>query len=91
MTDASRTMKLAQDNQLGSLIKTQIQAADILLISKTDLVSSDELTRLRAWSREHYLNIAVVKAVDGQLPDQNQNPLPNFQLAFIGLAGQLFA
>ena len=52
VADAESVRSRAQDEATGHAVLTQLRAADLLVVSKTDLVDAATLAELRAWLRE---------------------------------------
>ena len=46
----------------------QIAFADMLILNKVDLVTSDEIARIRAWLDEHFHRYRLVESVRGEVP-----------------------
>lgn len=46
----------------------QIAYSDMLILNKTDLVSGEEIQRIRAWLDEHFARYRLVKSVRGDVP-----------------------
>ena len=46
----------------------QIAFADMLILNKADLVSRDEIARIRAWLDEHFHRYRLVEATRGEVP-----------------------
>ncbi len=46
----------------------QIAFADMIILNKADLVSREEITRIKAWLDEHFHRYRLVEAVRGEVP-----------------------
>lgn len=49
VVDAEAVQRLAADRYVGETVMSQLRAADLLLVNKTDLVSPQALADLRSW------------------------------------------
>ncbi len=54
--------------ELMDLKLRQIAFADMLILNKVDLVSRDEVARIRAWLDEHFHRYRLVEAMRGEVP-----------------------
>ena len=68
VVDAENLQTLADDPLTSRLFKNQIAAADLILLSKIDLVDENQRALSRDWLATHYPNKRVVEAVDGNVP-----------------------
>ena len=69
LADAERLCALLDDPRLGETVRRQVEAADLLLLNKTDLV--DAATRARATERLTAVkpNLRIVPTVEAAVPD----------------------
>lgn len=51
LADAETVRQLAADRYVGDTVRDQLAAADMLVLNKTDLVSSQQLSSLQKWAR----------------------------------------
>lgn len=49
VADAEQIRRLVDDKYVGDLVRRQLAAADVIVLSKTDLISADEQQRVRSW------------------------------------------
>jgi G3E family GTPase len=68
LADATRIEQLAGDKQIGPLIATQLAAADLMLLSKSDLTSKGDMARTQNWLQQKFPAARLIEVADGQLP-----------------------
>jgi G3E family GTPase len=69
VADAESVRARAQDPASGHAVLAQLRAADLLVISKTDLVEPSALAEVRAWLREVVgPSTSIVEAAFGDVP-----------------------
>jgi G3E family GTPase len=69
VVDAETARARAQDATTGHQVRAQLRAADLLVITKTDLVGSQAVADLHAWLRELAgASTSIVAAVFGDVP-----------------------
>ncbi len=68
LANAETIREQAVDTYIGDTIQRQLEAADIVIINKTDLVDEDGLVSLRSWMKERNGDVEIVLAQHGQLP-----------------------
>jgi G3E family GTPase len=66
--DAERASVLVKDKFVGGTVKRQLANADLILLNKTDLVSSDELARVRTMLAGLAPQTSVIETVRGDVP-----------------------
>ncbi len=66
--DAETIRTRARDKYVGSLVVSQLSAADILILTKTDLINADEQRAVRAWILERAPRARIINAVHGSVP-----------------------
>jgi len=69
VVDAETVRQRAADEHTGHGVRTQLRAADLLVVNKTDLVDGGALAGLRGWLREIAgTSTAIVDASFGDVP-----------------------
>lgn len=68
LVDAEQIRRQARDKYVGDTVLQQLHAADLLILSKTDLVTSEVVQEVRAWLAMQAPAAHVTEAVAGQLP-----------------------
>jgi G3E family GTPase len=68
LADAARLPALLGDNRVGDTVRTQIRAADIVVLNKIDLVDAAGLAAARAALAAVKPQLRIVDAVDASLP-----------------------
>ncbi len=69
VADAETVRARAEDEHTGHQVRSQLRAADLLVVNKTDLVDPSALERLRAWLRETVgPSTSIVDAAFGNVP-----------------------
>jgi G3E family GTPase len=66
--DAETAVGHADDTEFGALFRTQVEAADLVVLTKGDLVSAGALQAARAWLASRVPGIGIVEAVHGDVP-----------------------
>ncbi|MEM6940084.1 MAG: GTP-binding protein [Pseudomonadota bacterium] len=70
LADAETIEARAQDRYLADTVMRQIESADILVLTKTDLVADSALAQVTAWLKTKSTQAAVVPARQGQCPNE---------------------
>jgi G3E family GTPase len=68
LVDAASIRNRAGDKFVGELVQRQLDAGDILLLSKTDLISRQELRGVRGWLAARTLKSPMVELRHGSAP-----------------------
>lgn len=69
VADAETVRARAADETTGHLVRSQLRAADLLVLNKTDLVDGAQLAQTRAWLRDMTgPSTAIVEASFGEVP-----------------------
>lgn len=69
VADAETVRERAGDEAIAHLVTSQLRAADLLVLNKTDLVDAEALARTRAWLREITgPSTAIVETSFGAVP-----------------------
>lgn len=68
VVDAETMQELAVDSLTSRLFHNQISAADLIVLSKIDLIGDAQRAEARDWLAEHYPDKRVIEAVDGDVP-----------------------
>lgn len=68
MVDAEQILSLADDPLLSDTVTRQITAADLLVLSKTDLVKSDQVSKIKNELAQRFGNLPLLQANQGQVP-----------------------
>ena len=68
LADAELIRRQARDKYVGDTVLQQLQAADLIVLSKTDLITPDTVLEVRAWLAAQALGARIVEAVAGWLP-----------------------
>ena len=58
----------ARDKYVGRLVRNQLAAADLIVLTKSDLVQPERMTEVTKWMRLQRPQARIVPAVDGRLP-----------------------
>lgn len=70
VADAATVMTQARDPRIGSQVSGQLRAADLVVLSKSDLVDQGSLAETRAWLARTAPSAGVVEASHGRVaPD----------------------
>ena len=67
VVDADSVLERLSEKRLESLIERQVEVADVVLLSKTDLVSSDRIAEIRKWIAGKAPQAAVVMSKFGKV------------------------
>lgn len=68
LVDAEMIRRQARDKYVGDTVMQQVRAADLLVLSKTDLVTPATVQEVRAWLVAQAPGARMIEAVAGQLP-----------------------
>ncbi|MGE0881084.1 MAG: GTP-binding protein [Acidimicrobiia bacterium] len=68
IADAEQLQAQARDKFVGDVVRDQLAAADLLVLNKGDLVTSDHLGSLRLWAATRAPHAAIVTAEHGDVP-----------------------
>lgn len=68
VVDATTMATNAEDRFIGSLVLRQLAAADLVLLSKTDLLAAPALAEARIWLADRVASTPVLALRDGQVP-----------------------
>lgn len=66
IVDAEQILDLERDNEVLAVL--QVGAADIVIVNKIDLVTTEHLTRVRAWIRSVINSARIIEVTQGQVP-----------------------
>jgi G3E family GTPase len=70
MVDAETVLDRAQDRYLSDTITRQLADADLIALTRLDLIDNKQANAVRGWLREGWGDTEVVNAVNGQIPPQ---------------------
>ena len=70
VVDAETLRDLAKDSLTSRLFHNQISAADLIVLSKVDLIDDTQRAAARDWLAVHYPAKRVFEAVNGDVPAQ---------------------
>jgi G3E family GTPase len=68
VVDAETMQERVEDPLTRRLFRNQISSADLIVLSKTDLVDASARNRAREWFASHYPGKRVIEAVKGDVP-----------------------
>ena len=68
VVDAETMQDLAEESLTRRLFHSQISAADLIVLSKVDLIDGAQRAEARKWLSEHYPDKRVIEAVAGNVP-----------------------
>jgi len=68
VVDAETVQTLANDPLTSRLFRNQISAADLIVLSKLDLLDELQHAEAREWLAAHYPEMRVIEAVNGDVP-----------------------
>lgn len=68
LADAETVRQRSTDKYVGSLVRRQLQGADLIVLNKTDLVTAPQQASLRIWLREQVPNARIVATTYGAVP-----------------------
>ena len=69
LADAETVRDRARDRYMGDTFICQLEGADIVLLSKPDLVSAEKIATLKEWLKEIASGAQVIAAESGQVPN----------------------
>ncbi len=95
--DAETIRARTKDRYVGDTVLRQIAGADLILVTKTDLIDDDTLAGLRSWLTGIAGNRPVIEAVHGAAPltmllgsGSSEARVPGLELADAGMADDVF-
>ncbi len=68
VVDAESVLHHSADPEYGALFRAQVDAADLAILTKVDLVPAGQLERARNWIASQCAGRAVVESIDGDVP-----------------------
>ena len=68
VADAETVIDRANDKYVASTVRRQLEAADLIVLNKTDLVSAEQLRSLRDWLGANSGGARVLETVRGRVP-----------------------
>lgn len=68
VVDAETLRELAVDPQIGRVFRNQITAADLIALSKLDLLDEAKQEAAKQWLADQFPDKPVVEAVEGEIP-----------------------
>ncbi|MFT4037106.1 MAG: GTP-binding protein [Thermomicrobiales bacterium] len=68
LVDAETIRTRACDRLVGKTVRRQLEGADLLVLTKTDLISAQETAAVRAWLRARVPDTPLVMAEQGHVP-----------------------
>ena len=68
LVDAETLPELAENSLTRRLFNTQISVADLIVLSKIDLLDETQLANAGKWLTENYPDKRVIKAMNGDIP-----------------------
>lgn len=68
VADAEQVRTQAQNKYVGDLVIRQFSQGDLIILNKTDLVSSEELADLRTWFAQIADRKPIIESVNAQIP-----------------------
>lgn len=68
IADAEQLRAQARDKFVGDVVRDQLAAADLLVLNKADLVTTDHLGSLRVWAAAQAPHAAIVTTEHGDVP-----------------------
>lgn len=68
VADAETVRERAGDPQVGATVRRQLEAGDIIVLNKCDLIGEGQRRELKRWLRRLVPQARVIDAVDGQVP-----------------------
>ena len=68
MADAEGIRRQARDKYVGDIVLQQLAAADLLVLTKTDLVAPQAVQEVQRWLAAQVPGVPVVEVVGGQAP-----------------------
>ncbi len=70
LVDAETLQTLAEDPLTSRLFNNQIHSADLIVLSKVDLINVEQREQARAWLKTTYPDKRVIEAVNGNVPTE---------------------
>jgi G3E family GTPase len=70
LADAEQIRSRSVDKYVGGTVISQLRGADMLVLTKTDLVEQSQLDEVRAWLREIAPGTPILHAAHGRLPTE---------------------
>jgi len=67
VADAETVRRRAADPVVGRTVQRQLRAAELLVLNKLDLVSTESASSLRAWARTMAPDAVIIDAVESQV------------------------
>ena len=79
VADVTRIRELTEDEYVSSMILSQLQSAEIIVLNKCDLVSAAEVRQIKAWLRDRSSARKILPAVNAAIPDEylTGTPVPS--------------
>lgn len=68
LADAETLVAKANDKYVASTVRRQLQAADLIILNKIDLISGETLQARRAWLQENLDKPRVIECCNGDVP-----------------------
>ena len=68
LVDAEQIREKAANKYVGDTVIRQLKGADLLVLNKVDLVTSEQLVSVRAWLADLVPAARIVETVNGQVP-----------------------
>lgn len=68
LADAETVRAKLHDRYVARTVRRQLEAADLVVLNKTDLISADALEALEAWLENEIPDVRLLTAVRGELP-----------------------
>ena len=69
LADALNIRKMSRDDYVGDTIERQLSDADLVVLTKSDLVTDSVLRDITSWLSDQWPNSRLVTATNGQLPN----------------------
>ncbi len=77
LADAPKLLQQASDELIGAAVHKQLAAADLLLLNKTDLVSTNELAEAERWLEQCYPDLRHIRCENAQVSIEILDAAPN--------------
>ena len=68
LADAETVRERAADRYMSDTVERQLDAADIIVLNKIDLVSSSSSDAIHSWLAQHFVHARIVTATHAELP-----------------------
>ena len=68
IVDSETVLERIQDSIFGHLVRRQVEAADIVVLNKSDLVTARQMFTLADWFAKHFPDVTCIKAENGFVP-----------------------